>query len=81
MASPAVALGTTAVPALQLGPVYPHAAPLGLIAVALAYFALGVGVGVVMKSTAQRRRWLPLLLGPGAIAAIGYLWWVARTLA
>lgn len=79
MASPAVA--TIAVPAPHLRTVYPRAAPLGLIAVALAYFALGVGVGMVMKSTADRRRWLPLIIGPGAIAAIGYLVWVARTLA
>lgn len=80
MASP-TAIGTTVVPAPQFGPVYPHAAPLGLIAVALAYFALGVGVGVAMKSTALHRRWLPLLIGPGAIAALAYLLWVARTLA
>lgn len=81
LASAAAAAGTTTVPAPQLGPVYPHAAPLGLMVVALAYFALGVGVGVVMKSTAQRRRWLPLLIGPGALAAIAYLLWVARSLA
>jgi hypothetical protein len=68
-------------PAPQFLPVYPYAAPLGLIAVALAYFALGVGVGAVMKRTAAGRRWLPMLIGPGVIAAIGYLLWVARSLA
>jgi hypothetical protein len=83
-APPAPPLGTIPgmiVPAPNLKPSYPHAGMLGLLAVALAYFALGVGVGVLMKVTAERRRWLPLLIGPGALAAIGYLVWVARSLA
>ncbi len=62
-------------------PTYPAARPLGLITVALAYFALGVGVGLVMKRTVPQRWWLAVLVAGGAVAALGYLAWVARSLA
>jgi hypothetical protein len=62
-------------------PTYPAARPLGLITVALAYFALGVGVGLVMKRIVPQRRWLGVLVAGGAVAALGYLAWVARSLA
>lgn len=59
---------------------YPAARSLGLITVALAYFALGVAVGLVMKRAGTPRRWLRVLIGPAAIAAVGYALWVARSL-
>jgi hypothetical protein len=68
-------------PFAEARPTYPAARPLGLITVALAYFALGVAVGLVMKRTASPRRWLGILVACGAVAAIGYLAWVARSLA
>ena len=68
-------------PFAQVRPAYPAARPLGLVTVALAYFALGVGVGLVMRRTASGRRWLRVLVAGGAIAAVGYLAWVARSLA
>jgi hypothetical protein len=61
-------------------PTYPAARPLGLIAVALAYFALGVAVGLVMKRTGTPRRWLGVVIAPATLAAIAYVLWVARTL-
>ena len=68
-------------PFAQVRPAYPKARPLGLVTVALAYFALGVSVGLVMKQRAAGRRWLRVLLVGGAAVAVGYLAWVARSLA
>jgi hypothetical protein len=67
-------------PVGELRPMYPSARPLGVIAVALAWFALGVGFGLVMKRALPGRRWLALVIGPGAFAALAYLAWVARSL-
>ena len=61
-------------------PTYPAARPLGLLTVALAYFALGVAIGLVMRRSGAERRWLRMLIGPAVVAAIGYLAWVARSL-
>ncbi len=52
-----------------------------MLAVALAYFALGVAVGALVRESPQRRRWLPVLVVPGVLAAIAYLVWVLRSLA
>jgi hypothetical protein len=64
----------------KLGPTYPKAGPLGLLAVALAYFAIGVAVGALVKQRPHGRRWLPLLVVPGVLAGLAYLVWVVRTL-
>jgi hypothetical protein len=52
-----------------------------MLAVALAYFALGVAIGMLVKERPERRRWLPVLVVPGALAAVAYLLWVLRSLA
>lgn len=62
-------------------PGYPYSGPLGMVAVALAYFALGVAVGVLLKDTPRVRRWLTALIVPGGVAAVAYLAWVLRSLA
>ena len=62
-------------------PGYSFSAPLGMVAVALAYFALGVAVGVVLKDRPHVRRWLAALVLPGGVAAVAYLAWVLRSLA
>ncbi len=64
----------------QLGPTYPKAGPLGLLSVALAYFAIGVAVGALVKQHPNGRRWLPVLVIPGVLAGLAYLVWVIRTL-
>lgn len=64
-----------------LEPGYPYAAPLGMVTVALAYFALGVAIGILVKEMPRLRRWLIVLVAPGVIAAIAYLAWVLRSLA
>ena len=43
-----------------LGPYYPKAGPSGVLAIALAYFSLGVAVGGLMKQSPRARRWLPI---------------------
>jgi len=63
-----------------LPPMYPKAAPLGMLVVALAYFSLGVAVGGFMKQTPRARRWLPVLVVPGLLGAIVFLAWVIRSL-
>jgi hypothetical protein len=62
------------------GPQYPRASPLGVLTVALAYFALGVAVGALMKQRPRSLRWLPFLVVPGAVAALVYVGWVVRSL-
>lgn len=64
----------------KLGPTYPKAGPLGLLAVALAYFAIGVAVGALVKQRPHGLRWLPVLVIPGVLAGLAYLVWVIRTL-
>jgi hypothetical protein len=63
-----------------LGPQYERASPLGLLTVALAYFALGVAVGALVKQRPRGLRWLPFLVVPGAVAALAYVGWVIRSL-
>lgn len=62
------------------GPTYPSAGPLGMVTVAAAYFALGVAVGALVKTSPRARRWLPLLVAPGALAAGAYILWVLAKL-
>jgi hypothetical protein len=62
------------------GPQYPRASPLGVLTVALAYFALGVAVGALLKQRPRGLRWLPFLGDPGAVAALAYVGWVVRSL-
>jgi hypothetical protein len=59
---------------------YPSASPLGMLTVAVAYFALGVAVGALVRTRPSGRRWLPILVVPGAVAAHAYLGWVIRSL-
>lgn len=59
---------------------YPKAAPLGMLVVALAYFSLGIAVGGLMKQSPRARRWLPVLIVPGLLGAIVFLAWVIRSL-
>ena len=61
-------------------PTYPKAGPLGMLAVALAYFAIGVAVGALLKQSARWRRVLPLIVVPGVLAGLGFLLWVLKTL-
>ena len=63
-----------------VSPTYPKAGPLGMLAVALAYFALGVAVGAVLKQSPRGRRWLPVLVVPGVLAGVAFLLWVIRSL-
>jgi len=69
------------VPSIAFGPLYPRAALLGMFAVALAYFALGVGVGVLVRPSPRWRAWLPVLMLPGVLAGLAFLLWVIRSLA
>lgn len=62
-------------------PTYPKAAPLGMLAVALAYFGLGVVVGALLKQSPRGRRWLPVLVVPGVLAGVAFLLWVIQSLA
>ncbi len=61
-------------------PTYPKVWPAGLLVVALAYFSLGVAVGALLKHSPRARRWLPLLIVPGGLAALGFVAWVIRSL-
>ncbi len=63
-----------------LGPYYPKAGPSGVLAIALAYFSLGVAVGGLMRQSPRARRWLPLLVIPGVLAGLAFLAWVIRSL-
>jgi hypothetical protein len=78
--------GVTAVPPLLINPFACPPAPcapsfLGLLAVATAYLALGVGVGLLLKPGARRRTTIALLLiVPGTLAGVGYLVWVIASL-
>jgi hypothetical protein len=63
-----------------LGPTYPKAGPLGMLVVALAYFALGVAVGALLEQSARGRRWLPVLVVPGLLAGLTFFVWVIRSL-
>jgi len=62
------------------GPSYPKAGPLGMLAVALAYFSLGVAVGALLKHSPRWRRALPFIVVPGVLAGLGFLLWVLKTL-
>ena len=62
------------------GPTYPKAGPVGMLVVALAYFSLGVMVGALLKQSSRGRRWLPVLVVPGMLAAIAFFAWVIRSL-
>ena len=79
--SPSV-LATFDVRLLQpsLGPSYPKAGPIGVLVIALAYFSLGVAVGALMKQSPRARRWLPVVIVPGLLGAIGFVAWVIRSL-
>ena len=59
---------------------HPNAAPAGLLVIALAYFSLGVAVGALLKQSPRARRWLPLFVVPGVLAALGFVAWVMRSL-
>jgi hypothetical protein len=63
-----------------LGPSYPNAGVAGVLAIALAYFSLGVAVGALLKPSPRGRRWLPFLVVPGVVAALGFVAWVIRSL-
>ena len=63
-----------------VGPSYPNAGALGIVAMALAYFALGVAAGALIKRVPNGGRWLLALVLPGAVAAVAYLVWVIRTI-
>ena len=62
-----------------LGPYYPKAGPLGVLAIALAYFSLGVAVGA-RSCRPARHALLPLLVVPGVLAGLAFLAWVIRSL-
>lgn len=83
LAAPGLGVATTLQPALvwpTLGPTYPKAGPLGMLAVAVAYFSLGVAVGALLKSAPGGRRWLPVLIVPGVLAGLAFFVWVVRSL-
>jgi hypothetical protein len=61
-------------------PSYPKAGPLGMLAVAIAYFAIGVAVGALLKQSARWRPVLPFIVVPGVLAGLGFLLWVLKTL-
>ena len=81
---------STAAPIAQTGvvtdagypqaPAYPKAGPLGMLAVAIAYFSIGVAVGALLNQSARWRRVLPLIVVPGVLAGLGFLLWVLKTL-
>ncbi len=64
----------------KLGPSYPHAGAYGVVAIALAYFSVGVAVGALLKHSPATRRWLPWLVVPGVVAGLGFLAWAIRSL-
>lgn len=63
-----------------LGPSYPNAGAAGVLAIALAYFSLGVAVGALLKQSPIGRRWLPFVVVPGILAGLGFIAWVVRSL-
>ncbi|MCC6847840.1 MAG: hypothetical protein IT294_05015 [Deltaproteobacteria bacterium] len=63
-----------------LGPSFPNAGAAGAIAIALAYFSLGVALGALLKQSPGGRRWLPFVVVPGLLAGLGFLAWVIRSL-
>jgi hypothetical protein len=73
-------VGVAGNPWPPFGPQYQRASPLGILTVALAYFALGVAVGALVKQRPRGLRWLPFLVVPGAVAALAYVGWVVRSL-
>ena len=90
-APPTPVPGTSSVPSAQatfagldltpvLGPVFPKAGGVGVLVIALAYFSLGVAVGALLKHTERGRRWLPILVIPGVVAAVAFFVWVIRSL-
>lgn len=83
LATPVPRAVTTFPPGLvwpTLGPTYPKAGPLGMLVVALAYFALGVAVGALLKQSPRGQRWLPILVVPGVLVGITFFVWVIRSL-
>ncbi len=63
-----------------LGPFFPKAGAVGVLVIALAYFSLGVAVGALLKHSPRARRWLPILVIPGVVAAVVFFVWVIRSL-
>lgn len=63
-----------------LGPSFPNAGVAGALAIALAYFSLGVAVGALLKQSPTGRRWLPVVVVPGVLAGLGFIAWVIRSL-
>jgi hypothetical protein len=64
----------------QLGPSFPNAGAIGVVAIAVAYFSLGVAVGALMKHSPAARRWLPVIVVPGVLAGLAFLAWVVRAI-
>ncbi|MCC6764432.1 MAG: hypothetical protein IT293_07185 [Deltaproteobacteria bacterium] len=62
------------------GPSFPNAGVAGVVAIALAYFSLGVAVGGWMRQSPGGRRWLPFVVVPGVLAGLGFMAWVIRSL-
>jgi hypothetical protein len=73
--------GAHAVP-LVLGVPTPAFAPglIALLAVAAAYFALGVGVGMLIRPRRRQRALALLFIVPGTLTGVTYLVWVIWTL-
>lgn len=72
-------------PIVPFAPFTPPASPvlsfLGLVVVALAYFAIGVAVGAqVRRLTRWRTGVLLLLIVPGTLGGLGFLVWVVLSL-
>lgn len=63
-----------------LGPAFPNAGATGVLAIAFAYFSLGVAVGAFLKPSSTGRRLLPFLVTPGIVAGLAFVAWVLRTL-
>lgn len=63
-----------------LGPSFPNAGVAGVLAIAAAYFSLGVAVGALLKQSPGGRRWLPIVVVPGVLAGLGFIAWVVRSL-
>ena len=64
----------------KLGPSYPKAGAWAVVAIALAYFSLGVAVGALLRQSPTTRRWLPWLVVPGVLAGFGFLAWAIGSL-
>ena len=63
-----------------LGPYFPKAGVVGVLVIAVAYFALGVAVGGLMKQSQRARRFLPIIVVPGVLAGVAFIAWVIRSL-